>query len=129
MSLIAGIRRFLVNEAGNYGLVFALASPVIFGAVTAAVETTSLIKDRLHLQIALDVAALATGKHLAETTDEAVLEDYARYYFNANLNERIDHSKVSVAFQMDNGGTGGRTIQLTANYDYPRVMGLSLIHI
>lgn len=123
MSLSGLIRRFISSEAANFGLIFALSSPVLVGGTIAAVETTTLIRSRIQLQNALDAAALATGKHLAATTDENQLETYARNFFEANLNPSLDRNRVRMSFALVDDPGAAKRIRLEADYDYPRVMG------
>ena len=123
MSWKSTLRRFIVNEAANFGLIFALSSPVLVGGAVAAVETTTLIRSRVQLQNALDAAALATGKHLAETTDEGELEAYARDFFDANLHPGLDRNRVTLQFNLIDDPNAAKRIRLEADYDYPRVMG------
>jgi len=117
------ISRFLRDEAGNYAMIFALAAPAIFGSVSIAMETSSMYRSRAILQNALDAAALATGKHLAVTIDDAELETYARDFFDANIENELDPSKVSMDFEFVDVEDSGKRVRLTANYDYPRLTG------
>lgn len=123
MSWKSTLKAFIVNEAANFGLIFALSSPVLVGGAVAAVETTTLIRSRVQLQNALDAAALATGKHLAETTDAGELEAYARDFFKANLHPGLDQNRVTLQFSLIDNPDAAKRIRLEADYDYPRVMG------
>ena len=80
---ISQLKDFARHEGGNYAMIFAVAMPALFGAVSIAVETTTMEKRRGDLQNALDVAALATGKHLSVTTDETALKAYAAFATSA----------------------------------------------
>ena len=113
---------FLRNEAGTYVTVFALATPAIFGAVSASVEMSSISRIRAQLQAALDASALATGKHLAITTDEDVLAVYARDYFDSNLGSALEPEKISFGFQFLDSPNSGKRIRVSANYDYDFMM-------
>ncbi len=124
------IRRFSRDQAGNYAMMFALAAPALFGSVAIAVENASLQQSRVQLQNALDIAALATGKQLAVTTDEAALKIYAKDFFEANLNTDLDKSKILFNFQFVSAPNSGKRIRLTADYDYPvtmKILGLNEI--
>lgn len=119
--------RLLKNEAGNFAVIFAVAAPVLLASMSIAVETSSIMKDRVQLQNALDAAALATGKQLATTVDEDELSLYARNFFEANLDSSLDLSKVSFGFNFVDAVDSGKRIRLTANYDYPvsmKILGL-----
>ena len=117
-SLTKTIGEFIRNEAGTYVTVFALATPAIFGAITASVEMSSISRIRAQLQAALDASALATGKHLAITTDEDVLSGYARDFFDSNLGSALEPEKISFGFQILDVPDSGKRIRVSANYDY-----------
>jgi Flp pilus assembly protein TadG len=121
--LSSHIARFIRDDAGNYAMMFAIAAPAIFGSVSVAMETSNMYRSRAVLQNALDAAALATGKHLSITVDEGELETYARDFFDANIQSKLDPSKVTFDFQFVEANTGGKRVRLTANYDYPRITG------
>ncbi len=116
------LKRFIKDEAGNFAMITAIVSPAIFGSVAIAVETASLQRSKTHIQNALDVAALATGKHLAVTTENDELEIYAKNFFEANLHTSLDQSKVGFAFALVDAPDSGKRIRLTADYDYPVAM-------
>lgn len=121
------LKRFIKDDAGNFAMITAIAAPALFGSVAIAVETSSLQRSRTHIQNALDVAALATGKHLAITTENDELEAYARNFFEANLHESLDHSKVGFNFALVDAPDSGKRIRLSSDYDYPvtmKILGL-----
>ncbi len=114
---------FVRNDAGQFAMIAAVTAPAVFGAVSLAIEMSSLQRSRVQLQNALDIAALATGKQLAVTTDEDTLRIYARDFFDANLHESLEPSKINFGFAFVNEADTGKRIRLSASYDYPRVMG------
>jgi len=116
------LKHFIADKAGNYATIFAVATPALFGSVSVAVEMSSMQRRKVYLQNALDVAALATGKHLANTTDEEQLANYARAFFDGNLSSNLRPEKITFGFQFIDQPDSGKRIRLTANYDYPVVM-------
>lgn len=121
--LSSRLKRFIRDDAGQFAMIAAVTAPAVFGAVAIGVEMSSLQRSRVQLQNALDIAALATGKQLAETTNEDALSIYARDFFDANLHPDLDPSKISFGFSFVDAPDSGKRIRLTAGYDYPRVMG------
>lgn len=98
----------------------AVAAPVLFGSIAIAVETSTIYQQQGDFQDALDAAALATGKQLSKTTDDDILEAYARSFFLANLGDNIDRNKVTFSYEFGSpDGFSANRIKLSANYDYP----------
>ena len=117
-SLTKILGEFLRNEAGTYVTVFALATPAIFATITASVEMSSISRVRAQLQSALDASALATGKHLAITTDEDALRSYARDFFDSNIGSALEPEKITFGFQFLDVPDSGKRIRVSADYDY-----------
>ncbi|HEX8416142.1 MAG TPA: TadE/TadG family type IV pilus assembly protein [Methylobacterium sp.] len=63
-------RPFARSNSGSTLLVFALAMPVLLGAVGAAVDYGTWVKQRSHLQAAADAAAMAAARELSVSTYE-----------------------------------------------------------
>jgi Flp pilus assembly protein TadG len=121
---MAGIlRRFADNTSGNFGMWVALMITPLMGTAAAAVEYSKIYQARTHLQHALDTAALATAKELANSSDENYLRQYARDFFDSNLDPEIDPQRLQFGFAFEHGQTGGTNITLTADYNYDAIMG------
>lgn len=98
-------RAFARSTSGGTLLVFALAMPALLGAVGAAVDYGTWVKERSHLQSAADAAAMAAARELSVSTFEqrrmqAVAESWAKKAFVADGAPR--GLTVAVASQ-DNG--------------------------
>ncbi|MEZ5801359.1 MAG: VWA domain-containing protein [Nitratireductor sp.] len=60
---------------------------------------------------------------LSASSDRAYLEQYARNFFDANLDNNIKPGDVTFALNFGTSPTGGNTVRLTANYDQKTIMG------
>ncbi|MEZ5792025.1 MAG: TadE/TadG family type IV pilus assembly protein [Nitratireductor sp.] len=118
--MITKFRKFLQDTGAAYGPLFAILTVPLFGTAAAAVEYSRLIDTKSNIQNALDAAALATGKELSASSDRAYLEQYARNFFDANLDNNIKPGDVTFALNFWHEPTGGNTVRLTANYDQRR---------
>ncbi|MCB1459941.1 MAG: pilus assembly protein, partial [Nitratireductor sp.] len=83
--MLIRFRNFLHDTGAAYGPLFAILTVPLFGTAAAAVEYSRLIDTKSNIQNALDAAALATGKELSSSADQSYLEQYARNFFDANL--------------------------------------------
>ncbi|MCB1451845.1 MAG: hypothetical protein KDJ67_17310, partial [Nitratireductor sp.] len=114
---------FLQDTGAAYGPLFAILTVPLFGTAAAAVEYSRLIDTKSNIQNALDAAALATAKEMSSSLDQSYLEQYARNFFDANLDNNIKPNDVRFGLTYGTGPTGGNTVKLTANYDQKTVMG------
>ncbi|GJD96863.1 pilus assembly protein TadG-related protein [Methylobacterium iners] len=86
MPLSLPFRAFAASRSGTTLLVVALAMSVLAGAVGAAVDYGSWVKQRSHLQAAADAAAMAAARELAVSAFEqrrmqTVAESWAKKAF------------------------------------------------
>jgi hypothetical protein len=86
MPLSLPFRAFAASRSGTTLLVVALAMPVLAGAVGAAVDYGTWVKQRSHLQAAADAAAMAAARELAVSAFEqrrmqTVAESWAKKAF------------------------------------------------
>lgn len=116
------VLQFLGDRQGSYAPLFAVALVPIMGATAASVEYSTVLQTRAYLQHALDAAALATAKELAVSGDETYLETYSRDFFDANLSDDLDPTKITYTFAYDSANTGANQITLSARYDYDTYM-------
>ncbi|MBO9099756.1 VWA domain-containing protein [Rhizobium sp. B230/85] len=63
-----GLRRFFSDRSGNFGILTALAVPVVFAGAGVAVDVSNMVLSKNQLQNATDAAALATASALADGT-------------------------------------------------------------
>lgn len=62
------LRRLLADRSGNFGILTAIAVPVLFAGAGVAVDVSNMLLSRNQLQSATDAAALATATALAQGT-------------------------------------------------------------
>lgn len=120
--MLSTIRNFLEDRSAAYGPMFALLAIPLFGSAAAAVEYSRIFETKAGLQNALDAAALATAKELSVSQDQAYLAQYARDFFDANLDSTLDPNDITFTFGYQLSETGGNVVKLTARYDYKTVM-------
>ena len=121
--MLTKFRNFLQDTGAAYGPLFAILTVPLFGTAAAAVEYSRLIDTKSNIQNALDAAALATAKEMSSSLDQSYLEQYARNFFDANLDNNLKPNDVRFGLTYGTGPTGGNTVKLTANYDQKTVMG------
>jgi len=121
-NMITKLRRYLADRSGAYAPLFAIMSVPLFGTAAAAVEYSRVLEAKFELQHALDAAALAAAKELSVSTDQGYLQQYARDFFDANLDDTLDTNLVNFTFQMSQAQSGGSSIVLSANYNFKTIM-------
>jgi hypothetical protein len=90
-SKFESFRRFGGNANGNVTLTFALALPVVFGAVAAMVDYTIFATERARLQAAADAAALNAVRELQLANPNPLLVlNVAKNYALAKLGPQSD---------------------------------------
>ncbi len=77
-------KRLRKSINGNVAVTFALAIPVVFGAVAAAVDYGSFATERTRLQAAADAAALNAARELS-STNTLMIANLAENYARATL--------------------------------------------
>lgn len=119
------ITNFLRDKSGNIAVTAVIAMLPIMASVAAAVDWSAFSRQKGFVQQSLDAAALATAKELysiGEDNDDA-LEVYAKRFFEANVELRVELDTLEFSFQINHGDTSVQppiptTIQLTAILDY-----------
>ena len=119
------ITDFFADKRGNIAITAVIAMLPIMASVAAAVDWTAFSRDKGFVQQSLDAAALATAKELysiGENNDDA-LEVYAKRFFEANIETRVDLSTLDFSFVINHGDTSVQppiptTIQLSAILDF-----------
>ena len=119
------ITDFFADKRGNIAITAVIAMLPIMASAAAAVDWTAFSRDKGFVQQSLDAAALATAKELysiGEDNDDA-LEVYAKRFFEANVESRIDLSTLDFSFIINHGDTSVQppvptTIQLSAILDF-----------
>ena len=97
------LREFLKSTAGNMAITGAIAMVPIIGCIAAALDISAYAKQKSNVQNALDAAALAAAKELQTNSDMAYLEDYAKDFFEANLDDAISMSDIVFTFDVTMG--------------------------
>ena len=83
-----GFRTYLRHESGQVAITFALAALPLLALTTAAIDYSSLTKERAKISSALDAAVLAAANNNAITLAEK--DSYAEAHFLANYNGTIN---------------------------------------
>jgi Flp pilus assembly protein TadG len=81
-------RNYTKNETGQVAVFFALAAMPLLALTSAAVDYSSLTKERAKVSSALDAAVLAAANNNAISLAEK--EAYAETHFRANYNGKLD---------------------------------------
>jgi Flp pilus assembly protein TadG len=111
---------FLGDRRGAVTIVLVIALPMLFGAVSAAVEYGRLLHRRAQLQTAADAAALAGGNMLKlVNADDAAVRSAALQVFAAQAQTPSDRASTSTASVTEKRGG----VEIVAEETVPSVMG------
>lgn len=94
------LKNFLANESGNYAVIFGVVLFPVIGGIALAVDYSNLSRERSAIQNSLDAASLATAKLYATGASQAELEIYSEEFFEANLPDNIDLSRVAFDYNL-----------------------------
>ncbi|MEX3011842.1 pilus assembly protein TadG-related protein [Hoeflea sp. TYP-13] len=110
-------KRFRRDESGNFMMIFAFATGVIFLTVGLAVEYSESINIKTRVTNALDAATLATARAISiGDITEAQGADYLESVFTANIGVD-DLSKSKYSLESITINTVSQTVSATARYD------------
>ncbi|WP_348648983.1 TadE/TadG family type IV pilus assembly protein [Rhizobium sp. P38BS-XIX] len=134
--ILRSFKKILSDKAGNFGIMTALAIPVLAAASGVAIDVTNMSLMRSQLQEASDAAALATATALANgtaTTSNAqdlannfVLGQMANYIGNdANATAALKAgTSTTVTSAANSSGGTSYSVAVKASYNMP-VNGMS----
>jgi Flp pilus assembly protein TadG len=116
-------RAFWKDRQGQVALIFALASPVLFGAVGYGLDISLFYKQKVQLQTAADASALNTVRELSLATGASDrLPALAASFAQGNLGELAPLAKVT-AQQVPNEPAIRVDITLQATPVFGRLLG------
>ncbi|WP_281033677.1 VWA domain-containing protein [Neorhizobium sp. S3-V5DH] len=85
------------DRAGNFGIMTAIAIPVLMGAAGVAIDLTRVIEEKNHLQAAADAATLAAASAMSEegTMSETDAEKLMMDFYVAQAAQTINTSDMT----------------------------------
>jgi len=129
-----GLKNFIQNEAGNYGIIFGLVLFPVIGSVALAVDYSGFSRQKNHVQTSLDAAALASSKEYASgafsaatpALEQAKLDAYAKDFFLSNIPATIPPENIALSAAFTTApklGQDGlwfdeKAVSLTATLEY-----------
>lgn len=130
MGIDFGVRRLFRDRSGNFGILTAIALPLLAAAAGVAVDVANMVLSKNQLQNASDAAALAAATALAAgtttTTDATTLgKDFvsgemANYLgSNATTIAALKAGTTVKITQATDSGTGAKTYAVAVNSTYP----------
>ena len=129
--LLRTAKQLLFDRAGNFGILTAIAAPVLVAAGGVAIDVANMSLSRSQLQQATDAAALATATALAEgskTTTDAkdfadnfVLGQMANYLGGDvdTANSLKAGTGTTVTKTTDSSGNASYSVVVSASYSMP----------
>lgn len=138
--------RLMKDRAGNFGIMTAVAIPVLMGAAGVAIDLTRVIEEKTHLQAAADAATLAAASamseegSMSETEAEKLMMDFyiAQAAQTINTSDMTEEEKAAALEALRRNAEAMATatiatntaasydIRLKASYDVP-MSGLTAI--
>ena len=126
-----GIRRLFNDRGGNFGILTAIAIPVLFAGGGVAVDVSSMLLSKNQLQNATDAAALATASALADgTTTTANAQAFGADFVAGQMANFLGSDATTVAAlksgtsvtvnQTTDAATGGKTYAVSVKGGYPQ---------
>lgn len=107
-------RRFMADRRGTIGIVFAATIIPVTAAIGMAVDLGHAVKAKGDLQATIDAVALAAGRTLQTSSDQAATESYARRYFASTLPPGVDAEITHLAID---GASSSVTLAAHARVD------------
>lgn len=112
-----GFRRFLRDRGGNFGILTAIAIPVLFAGAGVAVDLSNMLLSKGQMQTATDAAALATASALAYgSIDATTATQFAKDFVSGQMANYLGSDAAAMAAvksgtvvnvtQTTNGATG-----------------------
>ena len=89
--------RLMKDRAGNFGIMTAIAIPVLMGAAGVAIDLTRVLEEKAHLQSAADAATLAAASAMSEegTMSETDAEKLMMDFYVAQAAQTINTSDMT----------------------------------
>ncbi len=89
--------RLMKDRAGNFGIMTAVAIPVLMGAAGVAMDLTRVIEEKTHLQAAADAATLAAASAMSEegSMSETEAEKLMMDFYIAQAAQTINTSDMT----------------------------------
>jgi Flp pilus assembly protein TadG/uncharacterized protein YegL len=89
--------RLMKDRAGNFGIMTAVAIPVLMGAAGVAIDLTRVIEEKTHLQAAADAATLAAASAMSEegSMSETEAEKLIMDFYIAQAAQTINTSDMT----------------------------------
>lgn len=116
------IRNFLKDRRGNYALATAIGIVPIMGALGLAVDYTDMSRQKAEVRNALELAGVATGRRVNDGATDEQLVQYAKDFFEANLNS-VDPANATLYVTLPDSEAGGGLLKLSADFRYkPKFM-------
>ena len=131
--------RLMKDRAGNFGIMTAIAIPVLMGAAGVAIDLTRVLEEKAHLQSAADAATLAAASAMSEegtmseTDAEKLMMDFyvAQAVQTINTSDMTEEEKAAAREALRQNAEAAATatiatntaasydIRLKASYDVP----------
>jgi Flp pilus assembly protein TadG/uncharacterized protein YegL len=112
-----GFRHFFRDRSGNFGILTAIAIPILFASGGVAVDVSNMVLSKGQMQAATDAAALATASALAAgTIDSTAASQFAKDFVSGQMANYLAGNVTALAAvkagtvvgvtQTANGATG-----------------------
>lgn len=112
-----GLRRFFADRSGNFGILTAIAVPVLLASGGVAVDVSNMVLSKGQIQSATDAAALATASALAAgDIDTTTASQFAKDFVSGQMANYLSDNAAALAViksgtvvnvtQTANGATG-----------------------
>jgi Flp pilus assembly protein TadG len=107
------IRRLLKDRTGNFGIMTAIALPVLLAGGGVAVDVSNMVLTKGQMQAATDAAALATASALAAgTTDLVSGPGFGKDFVSGEMANYLGNNAATIAALKD-----GTTVVITPTTD------------
>jgi len=119
-----GMGRFWNDRNGNFGILTAIALPLLFAGAGVAVDVSNMLLSKNQVQNATDAAALATASALAAgTIDTSTASQFAKDFVSGQLSNYLAGDTAALA-GVKSGTTA--TITSTANGATGKIYAVSV---
>jgi len=140
------VRRLLNDRSGNFGIMTAIALPVLLAGGGVAVDVSNMVLTKSQMQTATDAAALATASALAAAKiDTTTATQFAKDFVSGEMANFLSSDATAMAnlksgttvavTQTANGATGKiYTVAVSSNYNMAttgltRMLGWNTVNI